>query len=152
MFSLQAHARVRPRETRSEFTARPRRAAADDPSAKSLSAASDSCLAIPRSADRCATLTSLARLLLRATSCSGRDQIARFAMGDLLKLHTVRAVLSSWLRVWVTNAASLKSGERQEAQRFRALLTEQQNYIKICLLYTSPSPRDKRQSRMPSSA
>ena len=24
--------------------------------------------------------------------------------------------------------------------------------IKICLLYTSPSPRDKRQSRMPSSA
>ena len=25
-------------------------------------------------------------------------------------------------------------------------------YCKICLLYTSPSPRDKRQSRMPSSA
>ena len=26
------------------------------------------------------------------------------------------------------------------------------NYYAICLLYTSPSPRDKRQSRMPSSA
>ena len=26
------------------------------------------------------------------------------------------------------------------------------NYVKPCLLYTSPSPRDKRQSRMPSSA
>ena len=25
-------------------------------------------------------------------------------------------------------------------------------YKKLCLLYTSPSPRDKRQSRMPSSA
>ena len=25
-------------------------------------------------------------------------------------------------------------------------------YYKTCLLYTSPSPRDKRQSRMPSSA
>ena len=25
-------------------------------------------------------------------------------------------------------------------------------YVFICLLYTSPSPRDKRQSRMPSSA
>ena len=25
-------------------------------------------------------------------------------------------------------------------------------YLKTCLLYTSPSPRDKRQSRMPSSA
>ena len=24
--------------------------------------------------------------------------------------------------------------------------------VKVCLLYTSPSPRDKRQSRMPSSA
>eukprot|EP00827_Trimyema_finlayi_P002633 TRINITY_DN2353_c0_g1_i1.p4 TRINITY_DN2353_c0_g1~~TRINITY_DN2353_c0_g1_i1.p4 ORF type:complete len:109 (+),score=14.49 TRINITY_DN2353_c0_g1_i1:1141-1467(+) len=28
----------------------------------------------------------------------------------------------------------------------------QLDYIEICLLYTSPSPRDKRQSRMPSSA
>ena len=27
-----------------------------------------------------------------------------------------------------------------------------QGEIKVCLLYTSPSPRDKRQSRMPSSA
>ena len=27
-----------------------------------------------------------------------------------------------------------------------------ENPEKICLLYTSPSPRDKRQSRMPSSA
>eukprot|EP00827_Trimyema_finlayi_P006886 TRINITY_DN870_c0_g1_i8.p2 TRINITY_DN870_c0_g1~~TRINITY_DN870_c0_g1_i8.p2 ORF type:complete len:105 (-),score=38.06 TRINITY_DN870_c0_g1_i8:32-346(-) len=26
------------------------------------------------------------------------------------------------------------------------------NLIQVCLLYTSPSPRDKRQSRMPSSA
>ena len=25
-------------------------------------------------------------------------------------------------------------------------------YIKICLLYTSPSPRDRQKSRMPSSA
>ena len=27
-----------------------------------------------------------------------------------------------------------------------------QKSVKVCLLYTSPSPRDKRQSRMPSSA
>ena len=26
------------------------------------------------------------------------------------------------------------------------------NHLEACLLYTSPSPRDKRQSRMPSSA
>ena len=30
--------------------------------------------------------------------------------------------------------------------------TKLSDYPGICLLYTSPSPRDKRQSRMPSSA
>ena len=30
--------------------------------------------------------------------------------------------------------------------------SKETNVIMICLLYTSPSPRDKRQSRMPSSA
>ena len=34
-------------------------------------------------------------------------------------------------------------------QEFYSKISEQLN---ICLLYTSPSPRDKRQSRMPSSA
>ena len=39
----------------------------------------------------------------------------------------------------------------------RAYLVDQANWLElvgtgICLLYTSPSPRDKRQSRMPSSA
>ena len=34
-----------------------------------------------------------------------------------------------------------------------ASLDVSQNYVYLaCLLYTSPSPRDKRQSRMPSSA
>ena len=38
--------------------------------------------------------------------------------------------------------------------REKAILArgENNNYINDCLLYTSPSPRDKRQSRMPSSA
>ena len=35
--------------------------------------------------------------------------------------------------------------------RALALLMDEKN-VNICLLYTSPSPRDKRQSRMPSSA
>ena len=37
----------------------------------------------------------------------------------------------------------------------REIVLKQFNYMRIngiCLLYTSPSPRDKRQSRMPSSA
>ena len=29
---------------------------------------------------------------------------------------------------------------------------EDSDQVEVCLLYTSPSPRDKRQSRMPSSA
>ena len=44
-------------------------------------------------------------------------------------------------------------------QRFKLLAklapykTDEKNIvIQVCLLYTSPSPRDKRQSRMPSSA
>ena len=37
------------------------------------------------------------------------------------------------------------------AKSFKVLLKCQNEYY-TCLLYTSPSPRDKRQSRMPSSA
>ena len=33
-----------------------------------------------------------------------------------------------------------------------AYLQAEQDTLTVCLLYTSPSPRDKRQSRMPSSA
>ena len=36
--------------------------------------------------------------------------------------------------------------------RITPALTETQAHRVACLLYTSPSPRDKRQSRMPSSA
>ena len=42
----------------------------------------------------------------------------------------------------------------KENPQLKAFEKIQQTYTKIdnCLLYTSPSPRDKRQSRMPSSA
>ena len=47
-----------------------------------------------------------------------------------------------------------KKGIKAPLQVYRALdkLVEIGKIHKICLLYTSPSPRDKRQSRMPSSA
>ena len=44
----------------------------------------------------------------------------------------------------VLNKNSAKAGDRKK-ERSRML-------THFCLLYTSPSPRDKRQSRMPSSA
>ena len=38
------------------------------------------------------------------------------------------------------------------AKSLNCALEKSEYYQNICLLYTSPSPRDKRQSRMPSSA
>ena len=47
----------------------------------------------------------------------------------------------------VTNQAAITA-----TGRFNTLPNEDLELFKACLLYTSPSPRDKRQSRMPSSA
>ena len=41
---------------------------------------------------------------------------------------------------------------RSDWEYFRPLVTAGVASLEACLLYTSPSPRDKRQSRMPSSA
>ena len=46
------------------------------------------------------------------------------------------------------DAVQISFDEQKESRLSKALL----GHYKNCLLYTSPSPRDKRQSRMPSSA
>ena len=46
----------------------------------------------------------------------------------------------------------LSGGQRQRVAIGRAIVREPSAFLFDCLLYTSPSPRDKRQSRMPSSA
>ena len=48
---------------------------------------------------------------------------------------------------FLVNLPETKSLSENQAFRLQS-----GNLILICLLYTSPSPRDKRQSRMPSSA
>ena len=56
---------------------------------------------------------------------------------------------------WRTaNTESIKSAAKEAGieLKFSDAQQKQENQIKACLLYTSPSPRDKRQSRMPSSA
>ena len=53
-------------------------------------------------------------------------------------------IQKEWAAVFAAKLGIAKSTET-DAQLARDLLN-------ICLLYTSPSPRDKRQSRMPSSA
>ena len=46
----------------------------------------------------------------------------------------------------------LKPGIPVDSAALSALITEAYQNIKACLLYTSPSPRDRTRSRMPSSA
>ena len=55
----------------------------------------------------------------------------------------------------VNDILDLKSDKLNKYKSNRALASgdlNKNNYYFFCLLYTSPSPRDKRQSRMPSSA
>ena len=54
--------------------------------------------------------------------------------------------ISWWMRCTAENIARRANKDDQTSGRFW------QGRYKACLLYTSPSPRDKRQSRMPSSA
>ena len=53
--------------------------------------------------------------------------------------------------IWLQAQKRLENNMDNLEQEIRDLKEERDNYIN-CLLYTSPSPRDKRQSRMPSSA
>ena len=50
------------------------------------------------------------------------------------------------------DAASFKTLVARDPQFIHAVASQGARKVPTCLLYTSPSPRDKRQSRMPSSA
>ena len=53
----------------------------------------------------------------------------------------------------LSNASFVDNAPKDIVDRERESLEKLKEQLKkICLLYTSPSPRDKRQSRMPSSA
>ena len=45
-----------------------------------------------------------------------------------------------------------KNIERLKKEKIKVFIGQKKQNLNNCLLYTSPSPRDKRQSRMPSSA
>ena len=46
----------------------------------------------------------------------------------------------------------VKEGQTINKNHSLITLESDKSSVEVCLLYTSPSPRDKRQSRMPSSA
>ena len=59
--------------------------------------------------------------------------------------------LRSWVRAnWVDIANRRSDGSFPKCSRSKG--EKRKNYPKCCLLYTSPSPRDRTRSRMPSSA
>ena len=53
---------------------------------------------------------------------------------------------------YLNNSLSLQATKELIRIRTRQYAKRQFTWARGCLLYTSPSPRDKRQSRMPSSA
>ena len=66
--------------------------------------------------------------------------------GIVIATVTAISMIISYLVVPATN----KARDEDRSTAFRRLHTL--TVVLTCLLYTSPSPRDKRQSRMPSSA
>ena len=57
------------------------------------------------------------------------------------------------IKFWTTEVQPARMAKQEEmAKSFEAKTGIKVEVIPICLLYTSPSPRDMRRSRMPSSA
>ena len=83
-----------------------------------------------------------------------RENVFAITVNDAL--HGRYAVVSSQLvRVWLTFTLPHSFSillERPEDYVLHVLFADGGFLGGTCLLYTSPSPRDKRQSRMPSSA
>ena len=101
----------------------------------------------------------IGRNILRALIEQGRDDMEIVAINDLsstenlahlLKYDSVHGRFPG--KISFTENSLNIGGEDIEVTAIRNI--EDQNWAdnKVCLLYTSPSPRDKRQSRMPSSA
>ena len=76
--------------------------------------------------------------------------MVRFVLPANARVH--RRVLTQDARYQVYMARSNLSGEIVALKKVRMDNEKEGFPITACLLYTSPSPRDKRQSRMPSSA
>ena len=98
-----------------------------------------------------------------ASCCSSESWIN--AMADARPFSTVEVMHQAALDIWagLTERDYLQAFEghpkigdvnslRKKYASTKGLASNEQSGVNSCLLYTSPSPRDKRQSRMPSSA
>ena len=83
--------------------------------------------------------------LERDSSAVTLSDMEIFLFPDLLFSLVLANIMSPLLWEWKKDPWFQKTKGLPEIQRIKRLR-------QFCLLYTSPSPRDKRQSRMPSSA
>ena len=66
---------------------------------------------------------------------------------EVVRVGVFNAITENFFLKFIPETQSLQVLARQPARRVLQVVV-----LRLCLLYTSPSPRDKRQSRMPSSA
>ena len=94
--------------------------------------------------------------VITVVGCGGdRDRSKRPVMGHIASEFSDKAIFTSDNPRTESPTAILEDIEAGvEPQNVKKILSieNRKQAIKTCLLYTSPSPRDKRQSRMPSSA
>ena len=64
----------------------------------------------------------------------------------------VKGGITDWMKTWKKNEWKTASKKLVKNVDLWKRLDQARQKHNVCLLYTSPSPRDKRQSRMPSSA
>ena len=81
-------------------------------------------------------------------------QIADLSVGERQRVEIVRCLLANPELIIMDEPTSVLTPQEADTLfiTLRKLRDEGRSILYICLLYTSPSPRDKRQSRMPSSA
>ena len=60
-----------------------------------------------------------------------------------------KRMMKKMQKYWRSNLSIVQGMDAKPTDYMKDL---EEDLAKVCLLYTSPSPRDKRQSRMPSSA
>ena len=90
------------------------------------------------------------RRLREAIITLAKNDVSYKAIVDFLAEYNIDKFFNRFIRAGVTTPDDLITLYRKgDVQSF---LENPPMHLKDCLLYTSPSPRDKRQSRMPSSA
>ena len=102
-----------------------------------------------RLARHCEMVTSLARVLPRVPSRRRRRRKNK-CYRNLCRMHQLRPT-GNLLRALICLFLIIMSRQVRQCPEMPRIQVMSSRF-RVCLLYTSPSPRDKRQSRMPSSA